>query len=322
MAQVKKSKTSKVAKTIVRKTAIKRKRKASKYQSFRLSKKISHPAGALPTSRIILIKSLKLMWSNKKVLLGIFGVYALLNLVLVRGFSAPLNIADVKETITDSFGGTISGTSMVGAIFGTLLGTSSTTESETAAVYQTMLFIVVSLALIWVFRQSAAGSKPTTKTAFYNGLYPLIPFLLVLLVLILQLIPAYVGSFVYGIVSSGGLAVTGLEQAIWLLFLGLLILLSVYMVCSSVFALYVVTLPDMHPMQALRSSRQLVFSRRLNVLRKMLLLPLIAFLVIVLIAVPAIYFLPVVAPWLYFLLTLATIIFLHAYLFTLYRELL
>jgi hypothetical protein len=42
----------------------------------------------------------------------------------------------------------------------------------------------------------------------------------------------------------------------------------------------------------------------------------------VVIVVPAIYFLPAIASWLYFGLSLTSIVFLHAYLFTLYRELL
>ena len=94
------------------------------------------------------------------------------------------------------------------------------------------------------------------------------------------------------------------------------------MICSSIFALYVVTLPNMNPMKALRSSRNLVFSRRLSLFRKLLLLPLLAFLLMILIVVPAIYFVPIIAPWLYFVLTLASLIFLHSYLFTIYKELL
>jgi hypothetical protein len=145
---------------------VNRKRKIPKYKSFRLSKKIPHPAGPLPNVRVILNKTLRLIWKNKKPLMGIFVVYAIINLVLVRGFASPLNIAELKQSISDSFGDSINGVSLVGAIFGTLLGTSSSSGSETAAVYQSVLFIVVSLALIWVFRQSAVGSKPTTKAHF------------------------------------------------------------------------------------------------------------------------------------------------------------
>ena len=299
-----------------------RKRKTPKYKSFRLSKKIPHPDGPLPSSRIILQKTLKLIRKNVKPLLGVLVVYIILNLVLVRGFSSPLNITDLKDSIKSSFGTSVSNVSLVGAVFGNLVTSSNNTSSDAASVYQTMLFVIISLALIWIYRQSAIGIKPTAKKALYNGMYPLIPFLLVVVVLIIQLIPAYIGSFIYGAVSSGGLAVTGFEKGLWLFFLASLLLLSVYMVCSSLFALYIVTLPDMSPMRALRSSRQLVFSRRLNVFRKFLLLPLIAILILILLVVPAIYFLPNAAPWLYFVISLGMIIFVHAYLFTLYKELL
>jgi len=316
-----------MAKTVPKKvtkssTADQRKRKLPAYKSFKLQKKIPHPKGPITTSRVILQRTFKLIFANKKTLLGIVIVYAIINLTLVRGFASPLNIAELKQSLKDTFGTTPDGVTLIGTVFSALLGTSNAANSETAALYQNILFILVSLAIIWVFRQSAAGKKPTLKDAFYNAYYPLVQFLLVLLVMVMQLAPAYFGTFVYGLVSDGGLAVSGLEKGIWLVFLGLLVTLSLYMICSSLFALYIVTLPNMQPMQALRSSRQLVFSRRLSVFRKLIVLPLVAFLILVLLVVPAIYFIPVIAPWLYFVLTLASIIFLHAFLFTLYRELL
>lgn len=299
-----------------------RTRKAPKYASFKLSKKIPHPAGPLPSAWKIAKMSLRLIAKNKKTLLGISVIYVILNLILVRGFAAPINIQEIKTTIQDTFGTTLSGLSLVGVVFGSLLGGSGSSTSETASLYQTLLFIIVSLAVIWVYRQSATGSKTTTKQSFYNGMYPLIPFVLVILVLMLQLLPAYLGGFIYNIVSSNGLAVTAAEKAIWILIYGLLILLSIYMICSSLFATYIVTLPNVSPMQALRSSRELVFSRRLSIFLKLLAIPVFAIIVLIIIVVPAIYFLPAVAPWLYFVLSTASIVFLHAYLFSLYKELL
>ncbi len=315
-------KTKKSPPATIQHAKTERKRKVSKYKSFRLNKKIPHPAGPLPSSAYVLRNSLKLIKKNSWVLLGVLCIYIFLNLVLVRGFVSPLNVGELKDNINDTFGDSLNGVSLAGAIFGSLLNSSNTPPSETSSLYQTILFIITSLAIVWVFRQSAAGKKPTLRGAFYDGLYPLVPYLLVLSTLLLQCVPALIGNFIYGTVTSNGIAVTGLEQGIWSLFYGSLLLLSLYMVCSSVFALYVVTLPGMHPLRALRSSRQLVFSRRLNVFRKLLVVPALALIVLVLVVVPAIYFLPIIAPWLYFVLSLASIVLLHAYLFTLYRELL
>ena len=300
-----------------------RTRKVAKYKSFRMTKRIPHPAGPLPKVRYLFKKTRRLLWQNRTSLLFVVIIYAVLNFVLVRSFTSPLNIADVKNTLSQSIGASANGILGTTAIFSQLLNSSSgAATSETAGVYQTILLITVSLALIWIFRQSAAGNKTSARIAFYRGMYALVPFLLVVMVMALQLIPAFIGGFVFSTVSSGGIAVSGLEQALWALFLVSTIVLSLYMLCSSLFALYIVTLPDMTPMVALRSARQLVLSRRLNVLRKLIVLPVFILLVLIILVVPAIYFLPVIAPWLYFVLTLVGLVLLHAYLFTIYRELL
>ncbi len=298
-----------------------RKRKVSKYKSFRLTKRIPHPAGPLPSAWSILRKTRRLIWANKKTLLIIFVVFTLLNLVFVRGFASPLNVADVKDSLQQTLGKNPGKSFTTLAIFGHLLG-SGTSTVPSSGVYQTILVIMVSLALVWVFRQYAAGHKPNAKRAFYEGMYPVIPFLLVLSVMVLQLIPAVIGIALYSATVSSGVAASGIEQGLWTVLTVMLIILTLYMLLSSFFALYVVTLPGMTPMKALRSSRQLVFSRRLSVLRKILLLPLLLAVVLVILVVPTIYFASVLAPWLYYLLTISGLFVLNAYLFNVYLALL
>ncbi len=319
---VKKEATAKAAVNKVKEDVPARKRKASKYKSFRLQKKIPHPAGHLPTIWRLIGKMRRLLLENWKPILGIFLMYSVLNLVLVRNFSTPINVADIKENLTNNFGSNVGKGTIAGAIIGAMFGTTTTMATETSALYQVIILTIVSLALIWTFRQSSAGNRPTTKLAFYRGMYPLIPFLLILLVMAIQLLPATVGGMIFNFINSDQLAVGILEQSIWLLLFLSLVLLSIYMVCSSVFALYIVTLPDMSPMLALRSARNLVFSRRFEILRKMLAIPLLVLLVLIIVVVPSIYFLPVIAPWLYFLLASFSIVVLHAYMFVIYRELL
>jgi len=299
-----------------------RQRKVSKYKSFRMTKKIPHPAGPLPSAWRLLGKTKRLIWANKKALLIVLAVYAVLNLVLVRNFAAPLNIGEVKDTLKQTFGTTTSATATTSTIFGLLLGSSNKTTTESAGLYQGMLLIYISLVVVWIFRQSAAGQKPKAKQAFYNAAYPVIPMLLVMTVIFLQFIPGLIGGLLYSTVVGGGLAVTAFEKGLWLLLFILLAILSLYMICSSLFALYISTLPDMTPLKALRSARQLVLSRRFNVLRKLLAIPIVVLIVLLFVVVPTIYFAAAVAPWLYFVLMMAGLIFLHAYLFTVYRELL
>jgi hypothetical protein len=137
----------------------------------------------------------------------------------------------------------------------------------------------------------------------------------------LQLLPLVFANFLYGVVFVGGLAVTALEQGLWGLLIGLLVLLTMYMITSSVFALYIVTLPNVRPMQALRSARDLVRYRRWVVMRKVLFLPVALLVASALLVVPIIIVSPALAEWVFFGLSMTGLAVAHSYFYHLYREL-
>jgi hypothetical protein len=178
------------------------------------------------------------------------------------------------------------------------------------------------LAIIWALRQVLAGSTLRIRDAYYRGMYPLIPFILVLLLVGLQLLPLLIGSSLYSLVITNGIAVHAIEKIFWgLLFAGLA-LLSFYLISSSLIALYIVTLPDMTPLKALRSARELVRGQRWAVMRKILALPIILIIVAALIMLPIILLLTSLAQWIFFLLTMFAIAAINIYMYSLYRELL
>lgn len=191
-----------------------------------------------------------------------------------------------------------------------------------AGTYQTILLVVSSLALLWIFRQSLAGKTVAVKQAFYHGMYPIVQVVLVLLVMALQFLPFAIGSYVFATFVSGGIAVGGIEQFIGFVLFALLTSWSLRMLSASLFALYIVTLPNMEPMQSLRSAKQLVAERRLMVLRK--LLALFVVLLLVSTAVVSLFLLvsPVLAVWVFFAVSGTWFICVNAYVYTLYRELL
>jgi hypothetical protein len=318
----KKSGSSSIVKepTILKKGA--KLRQKPKYKSFRLHKSIKHYKKKLPSWWVLLKKSWLLMIANKKQIVFFALVYGFLNLLLVRGFASQIDINGLQDTF-----GAIVGEESVGlasgfTAFGILLASSSQGTGDIAQVYQLFLLVVASLALIWLYRQQQAGNKVTIKMAFYRGMYPLVPFILVLLVIGLQLIPALIGNFLFMTVINGGLAVGGLEQTMWLLFFVTTLLLSFYMISSSSIALYVVTLPEMTPMIALRQARELVRYRRFSVLLRIIAIMLIIFALLFVIVLPIIFIAPLLAEWMFFAITVLTIPLVNGYMFSLYRELL
>lgn len=293
------------------------------YQSFRLSKRIKQPKDPILGSFRLFKRSIQLLINKWRLFGGIILVYLVLTVVLVKGFGVGADIEELQDILREVFDG--NGGQLVSgfALLGVLLGNVGTTASEVAGAYQSMLLIITSLVLIWALRHTQSDKKivVNVRDAFYKGLYPLVPFLLVLAVIGLQLVPLALVNFLYSTVFGGGLAPTAAEQVLWVILMAALVLLSLYMVTSSVFALYIVSLPDIRPMQALRSARELVRYRRWVIMRKVLFLPIALLIMTALIIVPLIILAPMVAEWLFFALSMATLAIVHAYMYSLYREL-
>ncbi len=276
-----------------------------------------HIVRAIPSSWTLLKRSADTMWRHKKVLGGVLIVYGLLQIILVRGVLMS-NFSEVKQAVEQNVDGFL-GTATLFTYVTSSFGEVSTAE---AGVYQSFLFILCSLAFIWALRQVVAKKQVRIRDAFYKGMYPLVPFILILLVIGLQTIPALIGSWLYGTVLANEIAVTGFEQVLWLIVFLAFLAPSVYMICSSVFALYISTLPDMTPMQALRSARELVRYRRWAIIRKIIILSIIILLILATIITPVIATVSVITPFVFYILTVIATGFVHTYMYSLYRELL
>lgn len=263
-----------------------------------------------------------LLAKNWKAVLGIVVIYGILNAVLVQGFKAAGDLTELKLFLDELFVGGWSQLASGVTVFTYMLGSSGNTINPKAGAYQLILILLVSLALIWILRNAYAGNKLRVRDSLYKGMAPLVPFVLVLVVVCLQLIPLAIGLSLYTTVTSSQIAATGLEQLLWALLAFMLGLLSMYMISSSLFALYIVTLPDMTPMKALRSARQLVANRRWFVMLKILFLPVSLLLLAGILVVPVILLATPYAVWVFFVVSMLLLPVMHSYMYTLYRSLL
>ncbi|HJQ08020.1 MAG TPA: hypothetical protein VJ836_00900 [Candidatus Saccharimonadales bacterium] len=298
-----------------------RRLKAPKYRSFRLQK-IIKPQSRLPSAWRLLHTAFSTLKGNWKVFAGIVLVYGVLTSILVQSFGAVGSFGDVKKAVDEAFAGSASKLVTGLTLFAYLLGASGNTSNPTAGAYQMMLTLVVSLALIWTLRQVYAKQPVRLRDSFYLGMYPLVPFVLVLLVIALQLLPLILGVLMYGMVTSNGIAATGIEQLLWAVAAFLLALASLYMVTSSIFALYIACLPNMTPIRALKAARQLVAHRRWAALRKIVYLPIALLVLAAFVVIPLIFFATPLAPWAFFVLSMLLIVIVHSYMYALYRALL
>jgi hypothetical protein len=292
------------------------------YKPFRF-KRIKHPV-RLPSVWQLSATTVRTLWNCRWLFVGLVVTYAVLDILLVRGFNGGVNVTNLKHQLATSLGTSASQLGVSVSVFFNLLSgaSGSSTTTTGGGAYQLFLGLVISLATIWTLRQVIAKKPVRFRDAFYKGMYPLIPFILVLLVVLLQTVPFLIGGGLYDLVVTNGIAVHFGEQLLWGLLFAVLTFVSLYMLCSSLFALYIVTLPDMTPLKALRSARQLVRYRRPAVFRKLLFLPIALLLAIAVIMIPIIILIAPAAPWVLFVLALSSLVVIHAYMYTLYRELL
>ncbi|MEI7682733.1 MAG: hypothetical protein WCJ24_00305 [Candidatus Saccharibacteria bacterium] len=299
-----------------------RKLKAPTYNRARYHKRIKHPGPKLISSWKIFKNSIGVLRQNQRLFGGITVIYALVSVILVRGFNSVTQLSDTKAALQAGHSGTLStGFTLIGNLF----SNSSGASTPAANTYQSILLIIMSLVFILALRQVYSPDRPKEiriKQAFYGSTYPLIPFVLVLLVITLELIPLVIGATIYSAVIGNGLAVGLLEKSAWVVMFFVLAVWSIYMLTSAIFALYIVTLPDMTPIKALRSAKQLVQYRRWTVMRKLLFLPLIIMLMYGLVMLPIVLWLTPLAEWLFFIFGLAILGVVHSYIYALYRELL
>lgn len=302
----------------------KRALKTPEYKSFRLSKAIKHPsAKKIPSGWKLLKASIAVLWRQRYFFGAIVGIFTILYVVFVRGFAGS-DLTIIKEAITEANELPATQASTAFGLVAYLFGNTTSGQSEVASINQLILVVLFAMAMFWGLRQvqSEKPSTPLAREAFYTGTAQFVPFLLVMSVIGLQFVPALIGSTVYQQVMLTGISATSGESLIWLMLLLMSFLLTFYMLCSSLFALVIVTLPGIVPMQALKSARQLVRYRRPEVMRKILYAPAVLLLFGLIVFLPIVLFLTAAAEFIFFGYGVLSLTILISYLYQLYRSLL
>jgi len=155
-----------------------------------------------------------------------------------------------------------------GIIWYVLAGTN--TSKATASIYSIIFGIIASLAAIWMIRHREAGERVTIRLAYYEGMVQLIPYCAIVFFLTLQLLPAFVGFYIFQTTILSGAVVSTFERSVpgivWLF----LSLLSLYWTTATLMSMYVVTIPYKKPIESIRIGRSLVDGRRWFIIRKVM----------------------------------------------------
>jgi len=280
-----------------------------------------------------------MLWRNRKLFLSVAAIYAVLTASLVSLASEDA-YQQIRQAIDSTSGGAFNGAwGQIGKA-GLLLAAGATgnfgsTQSDTqgqSQMYAVFIGLLVWLTTVWLLRVLLTGRKPKMRDGLYSAGAPIVPTFLVSLVILVQLLPVAFAVFAYNAAAASGLLEGGIEAMLFWTVVGLLTLLSLYWVTSTMMALVIVTLPGMYPMQALRTAGDLVIGRRVRILLRLLWMLGAVVLAWVCIAIPVILFdgwlksvwmggaaLPLV-PITLLLLSSLSVVWMASYVYLLYRK--
>jgi len=282
------------------------------------------PRHSLPNVWQLTRASLIILWHYRWVFIGIILIYGIFDVVVVQGLKGGLDVSSLNKQLSGLLHGQYKQITSGFTVYGLLLLSAGTNNSGSGGGYgyQLVAVIMASLAIIWALRTSSNSVKIRVRDAYYKGMYPIIPFFGIFLLIGLELLPMLAGIYLYVTAINNSIAVTFFEQAGFALLAIALSALTVFWLSSSIFALYIVTLPDMTPFKALRSAKELVRKRRWPILLRLFYLPLAMLIVSSIILLPFIIFVAPAAQWVFLVLSLLFIVIAHSYIYNLYRELL
>lgn len=158
-----------------------------------------------------------------------------------------------------------------------------TNNDQITGSYGSLATLVMNLAVIYaVVRFKTKGKNLTLNQAYYEGTTRFVPFVGVIALLALQMIPLLIGGLIYVSGSTGATVGLGLPELSLLAGLWLLIgLPSLRWLTRSVFGLYLVLNEKNSPVAAIRASAALVRGRSWLVFYRLLAAALLLFVIII-----------------------------------------
>lgn len=222
----------------------------------------------VPTLRSNLRRTVKMVRKHWRPLLWATIVYGALYFAFVRVLTR-IDVNDLSNTVAIAFGDGEETFLTQIITTSTLYGESVNFDNASGIIYF-VVTLMASLAFIWLLRYIWAGKKPKAKQAYYQGMYPMVPYALVFLFMLVQLIPFSLAAFVFQTAINNSLAISIIERGFFLSIFAAGAIFSAYLIIGSIIASYAVTVPGVTPGQARKTAKRMLLGRRFLVLRQVI----------------------------------------------------
>ena len=196
----------------------------------------------------------------------------------------------IDETSTELSAGKLGNFAKAGFLLISTVTTGGldTGMGESQTVFMLILFLIMWLVTIFLLRHFLAGEKPRLRDGLYNALTPLLSTFVVFAVMFVQAIPLMLVIITYSAAVMTNFLATPFYALLYFIFVALMLLLSGYLLSSSIMALVAVTAPGVYPMTALFAASDLMAGRRVKMVVRLLYLIFVIALIYIIVMMPII----------------------------------
>ena len=206
--------------------------------------------------------------------------------------------------------------------------------SEVQQVFMVFLVIVTWLVTIYLVRHILAGHKVKFRDGLYNALTPFISTFCIVGIIFIELIPIFIVTITYSAAVLTEFLNTPFYALVYFIFAALLVLLSAYLLSSSILALIAITAPGLYPITALNTASDIITGRRIRFITRVVFMFFVLAICWIVVMMPIIMIdtslkqsiewtqsIPAVQSALLFM-TIFSVVYMSTYLYLFYRKLL
>ena len=162
--------------------------------------------------------------------------------------------------------------------------------SEAAGVFGVIIFLIIWLTTIFLLRHILAEHKVKLRDGLYNAMTPLISTFVIFVIALVQCIPIFFLVIVWSAAVQTEFLATPFYALVFFIFAALMLLLSGYLLSSTLMGMVAVTAPGMYPMRAMHAASDLMMGRRVKLVIRLIALLIAMIIMWVIVMMPLILF--------------------------------
>lgn len=286
----------KVFKKIKKKVQAEKEERVNPHKTFKRSYREDYQRKLeMPGIMYHIMTSFQTIFKNWKLFLPLLIIMVVLN-VLFIGVLNESNYVRFQDALSQANygaeGSNLNGFSKAGLILVSAITTGGWVGESSGAstVLWVLFFLIIWLTTIFLLRHIMAGHKIKLRDGLYNAMAPLVSTFLVFVVALVQCIPIFVLIIALSAAVKTDFLATPFYALVFLAFAILMIVLSGYLLSSSLIAFIAVSVPGMYPLRALQTASDLMMGRRIKFILRLVALLLALGLMWVVVMLPLIMF--------------------------------